>query len=126
MAKDPTRMWTFFEYQYRDAGNFKARGAIALEGVADPDDWKRALATLEDDLFIAEQLDIPPLYAKLYQWSGEPSATDHSWHEFVALKIVEGSEIDRRTPRAGTAAAFVRRLAAVTEWQGALSPHFAL
>jgi len=126
MVKNPTRMWTLFEYQYRDAGNFKVRGEIALEGVADPENWKHALKSLEDDLFIAEQLDIPPLYAKLYQWSGGPSAADHCWHEFVALKVVEHSETDRRTPRAGTAAEFVRRLAAVSEWQGALSPHFAL
>lgn len=126
MAKDPTRMWTLFAYRYRDAGNFKARGAVALEGVADSDDWKRALESLEDDLFIAEQLDIPPLYAKLYQWSGGPSAMDHCWHEFVALTIVDEAALNPDIPRVGTAAAFVKCLAAVKDWNGALSPHFAL
>lgn len=126
MAKDTTRMWTLFEYRYRDAGNFKSHGAVALEGVADSDDCERALKSLEDDLFIAEQLDIPPLYSKLYQWSGGPSAADHCWHEFVALTIVDEAALDPDIPRVGTAAAFVKCLAAVEDWNGALSPHFAL
>lgn len=126
MKKHSAGMWTLFEYRYRDADNFKAHGAVALEGCIDLSDWQHARKSFEDDLFIAEQLGIPPLYEQLYQWSNGPSVADHCWHEFVALTAVEETAVDRDTPRAGTAAAFVRRVAAVREWNGALSPHFAL
>ncbi len=54
-----------------------------------PDERDAILSRLEDgNLFIAEQVDVPPLYEQLYRWSGGPIAADHCWHQFVGLQIV--------------------------------------
>jgi hypothetical protein len=126
MPKDSIKVWTLLEYRYRDAANFKARGTVALRGAAAPCDWQRALKSLEDGLFIAEQLGVPPLYEKLYQWSDGPVAADHCWHEFVGFRVVEEAAVDPDVARLGPTEAFVKRLAAVVEWNGALSPHFTI
>lgn len=119
-------MWTLFEYQYRDAGNFKSRGAVALAGAIEPSQWESALRSLEDGLFVAEQIGLPPLYEQLYVWSDGPCATDHCWHEFVAVTVVHEDALPPDVPHMGTATAFIERLAAIQDWDGALSPHFAL
>jgi hypothetical protein len=118
-------MMTLFHYRYRDANNYKANGMIALAGVVSPERWEAALTRLEDgEFFVAEQLDIPPLYRALYQSSGGPTLADHCWHEFVEVAVTDTVEPD--THVWGSATDFTARLSAVCEWEGALSPHFCL
>lgn len=117
-------MWTLFEYLYRDAGNFKSFGAVALEGEVSTAKAEAAIAALQDgELFVAEQLGVPPLYAALHRWSGGPTGDDHCWHEFVAFTPVEGVALPPEILRSGPADTFVDRLAAIKEWRCDLSLH---
>lgn len=119
--------WTLFEYLYRDAGNFKAFGAAALCGAAAQGDEQRLRhALLDGEYFVAEQVDLPPLYGQLYEWSDGATAGDHCWHEFVGLRVVSADEVGLNTPRIGFVRAFVDRFAAIDEWDGALSRNFDL
>jgi len=77
-----------------------------------------------DGLFVAEQLDVPPLYKELYQWSGGPTSSDHCWHEFDGMKVVENSEVPANAHRWGSAKGFLERLSSVSSWDEELSPHF--
>lgn len=116
--------WTLFKYLYRDAGNFKSFGAVALEGEVTEAEADVAVAALQDgELFVAEQLGVPPLYAPLYRWSGGQTADDHCWHEFIALTPVGAAELPPGVPRIGAARTFLELLAAIEEWRCDLSPH---
>lgn len=115
--------WTLFEYLYRDAGNFKAFGCVALEGRIDPADEQAIRAELDSgEYFIAEQIGVPPLYEELYQWSGGPTASDHWWHELVRFR--ESASPTRGCTKGGNAADFVRRFTSLNHWDISLSPHF--
>lgn len=119
--------WTLFEYLYRDAGNFKAFGCLALEGALRADDQESLRSHFPGDgLFIAEQLDVPALYKELYQWSGGPTPSDHCWHEFSDATVVENSEVPADAHRWGSVTRFLERLAAVDTRNEELSPHFRL
>lgn len=116
---------TLFNYLYRDAGNHKVRGTLALDGEVPPERWDAALAKLESkEFFIAEQIGVPPLYQALYKWSGGPTSADHCWHTFAYIEVVNEAEQD--VYPWGAAETFVASLLAVEEWRGQLSPHFAL
>ena len=55
-------MWTAFEYQYRDADNFKAFGTVILDGAVSEADESVVRAHLNSgEFFIAEQIGVPPL-----------------------------------------------------------------
>ncbi len=113
--------WTIFEYLYRDAGNFKAFGSIALEGRIDDADREAIRAKLDSgEFFIAEQIGVPPLYEQLYQWSHGPTASDHCWHEFVGFRECGDPA---GYPNGGDAKDFVRSATSGSEWDLSLSPH---
>jgi hypothetical protein len=83
-------MWTLFHYEYRDAGNYKARGAIALAGKVTAKQRSAIEACLDSgEFFIAEQVGIPSLRESLYVWGGGPSVDDHCWHRFVGWEEVQ-------------------------------------
>lgn len=110
--------WTLFEYRYRDAGNFKSHGAVALKGEVSAKQAEAATAMLQDgELFVAEQFGVPPSYAPLYRWSGGPTADDHCWHEFIAFTPVEEAALPPDLPRLGPARAFLARFASIGEWR---------
>jgi len=116
--------WTIFEYLYRDAGNFKAFGSIALEGRVTDAERETIRAELNSgEFFIAEQIGVPPLYQQLYQWSDGPTASDHCWHEFVGFRESGDPE---RCPNGGKAKDFVGRVTSGIEWNMSLSPHYSL
>ncbi|WP_155264414.1 hypothetical protein [Sphingomonas segetis] len=118
-------MWTAFDYMYRDAGNFKALGTVLVEDLLNEADRHSVVACLSSgEFFIAEQVGLPPLYEQLHRWSGGPTQSDHCWHEFVAFRDL--SELPAGASNAMPAAEFVARFAAVTDWDGELSPHFRL
>ena len=113
--------WTIFDYLYRDAQNFKAFGSIALEGRISEADRAAIRARFDSgELFIAEQIEVPPLYDRLYEWSGGPTASDHCWHEFVGFRETDDPE---RCPNGGSAKGFARRVTSGNEWDVSLSPH---
>jgi hypothetical protein len=116
---------TLFKYLYRDAGNFKAFGCLALEGALTLAEQHILRSRFPGDgLFIAEQLGVPPLYNELYRWSGGPTLSDHCWHEFDDVKVIEDSQVPAGASRSGPAKAFLARLLAVSFWDEGLSPHF--
>jgi hypothetical protein len=115
-------MFTAFDYIYRDAGNFKAFGTVALEGELDEAGQELIRAQLSSgEFFIAEQIGVPPLYRDLHRWSGGPTSDDHCWHEFLGFRVL--SEREKGT-EAIDAREFVARFAAVDDWHEGLSPHF--
>ena len=118
-------MMTVFENVYRDAANFKAFGQVGFEGKAAPEELESIRGHfLGDGLFIAEQLEIPPLYESLYQWSGGPTSSDHCWHEFVGVTEMDEAALPTDSYRGGSVAEFLDRLRAVVSWDEELSPHF--
>jgi hypothetical protein len=118
------RKMIILEYLYRDAGNFKAFGSVALSGILTTAEMEEIRARLlPDGLFIAEQLGIPPLYGELYRWSGGPTSEDHCWHELVDIR--NRGESDLQAPSMwGRARDFLARIRLVKDWREDLSPHF--
>jgi hypothetical protein len=118
---------TLFEYLYRDAGNFKAFGAVAFDGALSEEELAAVRSRFPGDgFFIAEQLGVPPLYGQLYTYSGGPTPDDHCWHEFLDIKSVGGDDLPANVSRGGNGKDFLERLIAVREWEQELSPHFCL
>lgn len=118
-------MWTAFDYMYRDAGNFKAFGTIALKGYLSTADQNLVQARLDaGEFFIAEQVGVPPLYDELYQWSAGPTVSDHCWHSFVGFRELCGAP-EEGVPMVD-AATFISRFSSVAKWDGSMSPNFEL
>jgi hypothetical protein len=114
-----------FEYLYCDASNFKVWGHAILRGQVTNSDVARLRECLEaGEFFIAEQLGLPPLYAELWTCSGGPTSADHIWHTFHALRVVQIDEASAQPY--DTVENFIARFEAISEWNGALSPHWRL
>lgn len=79
---------TIFEYLYRDASNYKAHGAVLLDGRLDEASKRKIQDRFErDEYFVADQLGVPDRRPKLWDWSGgRPNEDDHSWHEFSGFR----------------------------------------
>lgn len=79
--------FSVFEYRYRDAGNWKTYGVLRIAGHA-VGAKHHLLACLDaGELFVAEQVGIPPLYEQLWaECDDGPSDLDHAYHEFVDLR----------------------------------------
>ena len=116
-------LYSVFDYQYRDAGNYKAPGLVLLLGPHDAaldqaiheccDSW---------DHFVAEQVGLPTLYAELYIFSDGPTIDDIAFHEFQRLRPATREEAETLPPW-GTLDDLVGRFRAVRYWDCALSPH---
>jgi hypothetical protein len=118
-------MMTLFEYLYRDAGNFKAYGSVAFQGALSEEGLQRVSRLLDGDgMFIAEQLGVPPLYEHLYVWSNGSTRSDHCWHEFLRIRVIEDREVPPKAKHSGSAEQFLKRLAGVKRWEEERSPHF--
>ncbi|SFN96653.1 hypothetical protein SAMN05660284_02618 [Formivibrio citricus] len=120
--------YSVFEYLYRDAGNYKAWGALLLEGETTEAEMARIRRhLLDNEFFIAEQIGVPVLYEQLWQQcQSEPSEElDHVWHEFCRIR--EATAEDRiQLPTFGTTAALVAAFEAVGKWDWALSRNYEL
>lgn len=83
-----------FDYCYRDAANYKAWGALLLEGRISKKNICLIVSKLEGgEFFIAEQLTIPTLYHGLWVLSGGPTDEDHVWHQFHELRPATDEEL---------------------------------
>jgi len=114
----PTFDYCIFEYQYRDASNYKARGQVLLDGSAKDDDLKALRAKLESgEFFIPEQVGIQPLQPRLWAACGcAPDVDlDHCWHEFEGLRDATAEDLAEFTCW-GTVASFVATFREVGEW----------
>lgn len=122
-SRDGLTPLTAFDYLYRDAGNFKARGTILLRGIMSSDDQKRLVDSLEaEEFFIAEQVAIPCLYDKLFELSDGPTPSDHAWHSFVDCRQVDPSETENRQLW-GDTDDLLTAFESVSEWNVLLSPN---
>lgn len=115
-------MWTAFDYMYRDAGNFKAFGCVVFDRYLNRGDRQLIRSRLSSGAyFIAEQVGIPPLYEKLYEWSRGPTPADHCWHEFVGFRDVHVAK-DRSSTI--STREFVQKFAHLKDWDESLSSNF--
>ena len=116
-------IFSIFEYLYRDASNYKVWGTLLLEGVANETDLQVLASKFESgELFIAEQLGIPALYADLWEFSNGPTEDDHVWHTFHALRAVTPD--DTNVEIFGSLENLVAKINSVREWNLELSPHW--
>ena len=115
--------FSIFEYLYRDASNYKVWGTLLLKGSAPSADVEALKNTFESgEFFIAEQLDIPPLYSELWEFSNGPSNDDHVWHTFYNLRPATGDDI--KGPVFDTVKNFILKIRDVKNWNQELSPHW--
>lgn len=122
------RRFTLFNYMYRDAGNFKAHGAILLEGSFDDVELLRMRGCFDSGLyFIAEQIKIPPLYDLLWKECGSAPCgdIDHVWHEFEGVTTATESDIATLTPW-GSAQRLLALVVDVCQWDMRQSPNWFL
>lgn len=120
----PDNGFSVFEYLYRDAGNFKAWGALLLKGALTEAQVREMRTKLEGgELFIAEQIGVPPLYQELWKYSDGPTESDHVWHEFFALRPSVENDLVEGTPW-GTANALFTAVSGIARWNERLSPHW--
>lgn len=117
--------FSVFEYFYRDASNYKSWRFLLLQGSATPADTEDLQRHLDSNsYFIAEQLRIPPLYEELWAFSSGPTADDHVWHSFSALRPATVQEM--KAPVFDTLKNFLQRVKAVEVWDETLSPHWGI
>lgn len=112
-----------FEYQYRDASNYKAWGEILLSGIPSQNDIATLRTCLEsDEYFVAEQVGVPAVYKELWDLSGGPTSDDHALHEFVNLR--QATTEDTATLHLfGSLSNLLGAFQAVTAWDYSLSPN---
>jgi hypothetical protein len=88
------QQYTIFEYLYRDAGNYKSWGRLLLAGRISQGYSETLISHLQtDNLFVAEQVSIPPLYKALWALSGGKTEDDHAFHEFFELRPATSDEM---------------------------------
>lgn len=120
----PVNGFSVFEYLYRDAGNFKAWGALLLKGALTEAQVREMRTKLEGgEFFIAEQIGVPPLYQELWEYSDGPTESDHVWHEFFALRPSVENDLAESTPW-GMANALFTAVSGIARWNERLSPHW--
>ena len=121
---DENEPHAIFEYLYRDAGNYKAFGALLLKGECSEDEVRAITSSCESKLsFVAEHVGIPALYHELYAYSGGPTVDDHVFHEFGALRKARPEEV--KGEPWGTVAELTRRFVDIGgKWRYELSPHW--
>lgn len=82
---------------YRDAGNYKAHGALYLDGRLSDSEIDELCSRFDGgQYFIAEQIGVPSLRPQLIFLTNGPTCDDHAWHEFIRIRAAteRESEID--------------------------------
>ncbi len=112
--------FSVFDYCYRDASDYKAWGTLLLQGACSNSDIECLRKQFDSgEFFIAEQLGIPSLYAELWELSGGPTADDHVWHTFYALRETDAIVF-------GTVENLISKIKGIENWNETLSPHWNL
>lgn len=119
------RDFTVFEYQYRDAANFKAQGNILLAGTTSRKDHDALIQTLDSgEYFVAEQVEISVLYEILYTYSDGPTADDHAFHEFMEMRPATPNKIKTLTLWGSVTELMATFQEAKNKWDVRHSPHY--
>ncbi|MDX5445051.1 MAG: hypothetical protein LPJ87_03230 [Zoogloeaceae bacterium] len=95
-----SRLFTTFEYLYRDAGNFKTWGTILLEGsVGSADEEVLRRSFIDGVFFDPTSLGIPSLRESLWAATGSHylQHLDHQWHELVEMREASDEEVSSLT-----------------------------
>ncbi len=115
--------YSVFVYQYGDADNVSKPGQLLLRGKCGSDLEGLLRAACESgEFFVAEQIDVPVLYAELYALSGGPTIDDVAFHEFLGLRLATKEEIESLSTWSDLNT-FISRFRAVKYWDCRLSPH---
>lgn len=116
-----SKYWVF-EYMYRDGANWKTHGALLLVGELKTTSESVCELLESGDLFVAEQVGVPPLCEKHWEDCGEgPSHLDHAYHEFLDLRPANSEEI-AALPVAGQLSELMGRLMSASgRWDVRLS-----
>lgn len=89
-----TTNFTVFEYLYRDASNYKAWGAILLEGAFTPQDEAALRSQLDSgEYFIPGKVGIDALQPRIWSAGFPPNCDDHEFHEFVELRAATAADL---------------------------------
>ena len=112
------------EYLYRDASNYKAFGEILLKGDLTKTNIEEIRSLLLDgEFFIAEQVNIPPLYDQLWRYSNGPTSDDHVFHELSNFRQATSQDIEE-LPQWGTLSDLLTKLRIVNNrWDCTRSAH---
>ena len=114
-----------FEYQYRDAGNWKTQGALLLSGRVEgaSDALRQCLES--GGLFVAEQVGVPSLCEEHFSTCGEgPSDLDHAYHEFVAVRPATEEDVATLQVTGSLDDVLLRMRKAAGRWDVTLSPNY--
>ncbi|WP_430444874.1 hypothetical protein [Sphingorhabdus contaminans] len=115
----------FFNYRYRDADNYKAEGRILILGTLEDQDRGLIQSKMaSEQFFVAEQVNVPSLYHKLYVYDDFPSSSDHSWHEFDSFQELEGAPDIIEGDHMVSAKTFLDAFKSVDIWKPELSVNF--
>jgi hypothetical protein len=113
------------EYMYRDAANWKTFGLVILADPIPSAMISSIVQTLDSGmLFVAEQVDIPPLQRRHHaEYGSAEDDLDHAFHELVELRVATAD--DRKHAIQTLPAARVAKLfaAANGRWNCRLSPY---
>ena len=119
-----SEIWTEFHYLYRDAGNFKVFGRVVLRGRLNENARAAIVETMDaDGRFVAEQVDLPALYAPLQQHTNGPSTVDVCTHEFSHFEEVKLGDSPTDHWIWGSAQELAAAFASIDEWEMAMSPN---
>ncbi|NMG42631.1 hypothetical protein GPA22_02640 [Aromatoleum toluvorans] len=118
--------FSVFEYLYRDSGNYKAWGELLLRGnLTDREIEQMREKFSAGEYFIAEQLGVPSVAEQLWGTDGSPNESDHTWHEFSAVRNATDQDVNTM-PVWGGAKLLLERIVSVKRWDETLScnwPH---
>lgn len=120
------KMQVIFEYTYRDAANYSSNGVLLLIGQRGTREVEAIEQRLEEgEFFIAEQVDIPPLYERLWRYSNGPNVDDHVWHTYRRIRPARREDVED-LPIYGTLREMATRFGSVSRWDLSLSPHWGI
>jgi len=111
-----TDKYSVFEYLYRDASNYKAWGEALLSGVPTEQQVTDLIKCFEsEEFFIAEQLGLPSLQHKLWEYSNGPTSDDHIWHSFHKIRTATNDDVSS-IQHWGNLDDFISEVKTVSDW----------
>ena len=78
-----------------------------------------------EEFFVAEQVGIPPLSEKLFEFGGGATSEDHAWHEFGGFRAASTDFQNTLGDIIVNAEELLGAFNAVERWKPELSPNFA-
>ena len=98
----------WFDYLYRDAGNWKTFRSMLLSGEFGIAAEAAIRSSLEwGDTFVPEQVEIPPLQPEHLEIHGVETTDgddlDHAFHEFVGLRPATRNKVEAQVPACSVA-----------------------